>query len=213
MRMMITSNTDRHTNYQSLIKSLAVIMLCSVMAGCGSGDLSKRKATAEIKAVIELPEYEEVELQKVYFEEPVKASCRECRSYESKSEELEAWREEGLIRLETEEHITGRYNDITQILHHVILTEVGADYLIREEGDTYFMRSHSLAFEEVTGIITNHEEKSAKVDFTISSRDATPFASSDSRVPVEMKAYFTNYDDGWRLDKQKTYLLNLTAFD
>ncbi len=57
---------------------------------------------------------------------------------------------------------------------------------------------------EVTGISTNSNEKNAVVEYTTAYKNITPFAALvnlDFQKKEMHKAYFSLYDDGWRLEK------------
>lgn len=61
------------------------------------------------------------------------------------------------------------------------------------------------AFEEITGIKTSNDGKSAVVEYTTAYKNITPFANlvnRDLSKKQTHKAYFSLYDDGWRYEKK-----------
>ncbi len=83
----------------------------------------------------------------------------------------------------------------------VSLTETGKKYLVQEQTDVFVVKLWEIHVNEITGIQEMSEQKSAKVDYTLLNKNITPFGSifSDRNNITQKSAYFSLYDDGWRL--------------
>lgn len=83
----------------------------------------------------------------------------------------------------------------------VSLTDEGKKYLVKDNGKSYFVRLWETDINEITGIQEMKQSKTAKVDYTISNKNITPFGASfsDKNQVKHLSAYFSLYDDGWRI--------------
>ena len=83
----------------------------------------------------------------------------------------------------------------------VSLTDEGKKYLVQDNGKSYFVNLWETDINEITGIQEMKEAKIAKVDYTISNKNITPFGEifNDKNQITTMSANFTLYDDGWRI--------------
>lgn len=74
-------------------------------------------------------------------------------------------------------------------------------YSNTEEIDVYVATLH---FDEITGIITNTENNTAQVEYTLIRKDITPFGRTGYNLvagkKINQSANFTKYDDGWRIE-------------
>ena len=84
----------------------------------------------------------------------------------------------------------------------VSLTDEGKKYLNQDNGNSYIVNLWETDIDEVTGIQEIKETKSAKVDYTISNSNITPFGEifEDKNRNVSLSAYFSLFDDGWRIN-------------
>jgi len=83
----------------------------------------------------------------------------------------------------------------------VSITDEGKKYLIQDNDKSYRVKLWETDIVEITGIQEMKESKSAKVDYTISNKSITPFGDcfGDKNQVTSLSAYFSLYDDGWRI--------------
>jgi len=83
----------------------------------------------------------------------------------------------------------------------VSLTETGNKYLVQEKASSFEVNLWETDMSQITGIQEMQEQKTANVEYTISNKNITPFGSvfSDKNNVRKKSAYFSLYDDGWRL--------------
>lgn len=82
------------------------------------------------------------------------------------------------------------------------LTELGNKYLVQNNQKSFVVNLWVTDFKEITGIQELEKNKSSKVDYTISNNNITPFGEifSDKNTVTQKSAYFSLYDDGWRIN-------------
>lgn len=85
----------------------------------------------------------------------------------------------------------------------ISLTEMGSKYLIQENTNSYLVNLWETDIQEITGIQEMEDKKTAMVDYSISNKNVTPFGEifSDRNNVTQMSAYFSLYDDGWRIQR------------
>jgi len=81
----------------------------------------------------------------------------------------------------------------------IALTAQSLPYLLRNDDEGFLVRTHTLAFGEVSGIRMIEQPNIVEVEYTLLVQDLTPFAESVSRQPVLRSATFELFDDGWRI--------------
>lgn len=79
------------------------------------------------------------------------------------------------------------------------LTSQGLPYLLSNDNEGFLLKTHTLAFGEISGVRTIQQLNVAEVDYTLVVQDVTPFAESVSSQPVRRTATFELFDDGWRI--------------
>lgn len=86
----------------------------------------------------------------------------------------------------------------------VTLTPLGSMSLVSSDDKHYTVKTNDWAFDKVTGIRQEAENKSsAIVDYTLKMTNESRFKRwerNKSQSFIEKQAHFTKYDDGWRLD-------------
>lgn len=83
----------------------------------------------------------------------------------------------------------------------VSLTDEGKKYLVQDNGKSYIVKLWETDINEITGIQEMKEAKIAKVDYTISNKNITPFGEifNDKNQITIRSVNFSLYDDGWRI--------------
>jgi hypothetical protein len=83
----------------------------------------------------------------------------------------------------------------------VSLTDEGKKYLVQDNGKSYIVNLWETDINEITGIQEMKEAKIAKVDYTISNQNITPFGEifNDKNQITTRSVNFSLYDDGWRI--------------
>lgn len=83
----------------------------------------------------------------------------------------------------------------------VSLTDEGKKYLLQDTDNSFKVKLWETNLDEITGIQEMEQEKSAKVDYTTSNKNVTPFGEnfSDKNKTTQKTIYFSLYDDGWRI--------------
>ena len=87
----------------------------------------------------------------------------------------------------------------------VTLTDIGKKYLINESDDKFKVKLWETNIINISGIQEMEQEKGAKVDYSIKNANITPFGENFSNKDeiVQKTAYFSRYDDGWRLTRNQ----------
>ena len=83
----------------------------------------------------------------------------------------------------------------------VFLTDEGKKYLLKENNGTFKVKLWETNLTDITGIQEMEQDKRAKVDYTISNSNITPFGEtfSNKTNTISKTIYFSLYDDGWRI--------------
>jgi hypothetical protein len=83
----------------------------------------------------------------------------------------------------------------------VSLTDEGKKYLVQDNGKSYIVNLWETDINEITGIQEMKEAKIAKVDYTISNKNISPFGEifNDKNQITTKSVNFSLYDDGWRI--------------
>jgi hypothetical protein len=158
------------------------------MVGCGPKELSKADAERIIRKELQFPRVKEFSIFRTELDQ--------ARIVLNSNLD-----EEGLLTVS---------QDISNPM--IEFTEKAKPYLLptSEADEAMQVQKVKLADEdlvEVTGIKTSEDGKTAVVEFTTALTNLTPFADL---LPHKVKestnaheAYFTLYDDGWRLEKRE----------
>jgi hypothetical protein len=129
--------------------------------------------------------------------------------WESKKRKIESFEKAGLITFEETPH---REETTAFLLGTTIrtwtsvkvsLTDEGKKYLLKETNNNFDVKLWETILNDVTGIQEMDQQKTAKVDYTISNKNITPFGESFSNKneTTQKTIYFSLYDDGWRINK------------
>lgn len=165
---------------------LVAICLQIVMAGCGPKELSRADAERIIRKELQFPRVKDYS---VFRTELAQART----AFNSNLDE------EGLLTVN---------QDVSNPM--IEFTEKARPYLLptSEEDQAMKVQKVKLADEdllEVTGIKTSEDGKTAVVEFTTALTNLTPFANllqgKVKESTANNEAYFTLYDDGWRMEK------------
>lgn len=83
----------------------------------------------------------------------------------------------------------------------VELTEMGKEYIINENENSYTVNLWETEIKEITGVQERTELKVAQVEYVVFNTGITPFGSifSDKSNEYKRTANFSLYDDGWRI--------------
>jgi len=89
----------------------------------------------------------------------------------------------------------------TWTLVKVSLTDEGKAYLIKETNDKFKVKLWETDIVDISGVQEMEQEKRAKVDYTISNKNITPFGEklSNKNKMTQKTIYFSLHDDGWRI--------------
>ncbi len=89
-------------------------------------------------------------------------------------------------------------------LNTLSVTPKGAPFLVAEKDNKLYLRSAKFSIDQVTGIQQKENALTATVEYKVKKIESTPFADFwDINCYDEndiLKAYFTKYDDGWRIN-------------
>ena len=208
-----TKNKNMKTTLQHIRTSLlsiapVVVMSCTAifLVSCSNKNLSRGQAAELISRSLKLPEVKTVELRKSFvkkfWSDPSSmpavfaGNANEYSEAKTKLDELEA---KGLISVgETKEHRNGGGNFLYAT---VKLTDAGRKYLVKETDFAYQVKTGEIVFGEVTGVQIHEQFKVAEADYTLKWANMTPFGSSVSTQPINRKASFGLFDDGWRIQR------------
>ena len=163
-----------------------------LLASCGSNELTREEAFQIIKRDYPYPQIYDFDL---FRGDPEHAKLVIDLGLESN----------GLVTVKK----TQSLSEVGQPLIH--LTDKAQPYLLpqSEEDRKIYMQKVKIAdreLVEITGIKSESDGKNALVEYKISYKNVSPFAplvQHDLKQPALRKAYFSRYDDGWRLEKRK----------
>lgn len=166
-------------------------IVCIILAGCSSNHLTRDKAFQIIKAE---KLYHKAYGYYLFCNDPGHARM----VLESKLEDM------GFLTVDR----TQKLKDVGNPL--IYFSSKAAPYFlpVPEEDKRSPIQRVKLAdevFNEVTGIKTSSNRKSAVVLYTTNYVHITPFAvlvKSDLHKPRNNKIYLSLYDDGWRIEKK-----------
>ncbi len=127
--------------------------------------------------------------------------------FKQKQSIIEQFASLGLLKLTETPHREETSNFLlgttvrTWTVVEVSLTDNGTKYLVQNNSGTYIVNLWETDVNDVTGIQELEGNKSAKVDYTISNKNITPFGQifNDRNEVISRIAYFSLYDDGWRM--------------
>lgn len=170
-----------------------------LLTSCGN-DLSRSKAEKMIKEFYQFPVVQSFDIDWNYRQEDKKRKI------------LENIQSKGLIVI---------YQDNTfgsNITYN--LTESGKKYVLSQHTNSWLNTvnhfvTNCYVFNEITGIIVNEQNKTAKVNWTGKRIGITPFGEyydfkENDVVPSETN--FVLFDDGWRIDDKKFKKIEPTSY-
>lgn len=192
------------------MKSLIYLsILLFILQGC-SNNLSRSKAKDQIVKNLELPKVETVKLDKKYKKKHESRGfgtiCLDNIKWYSEMEKI-------LTELQSQDFITmaeefeHRCSDLNVI---VTLTEKGKNSLINEKKSLYEIKLCDIEFGEVTGISEYKEYNAADVNYTLKKTNYTELGKiikgshSNEAQTINRLANFSKFDDGWRMDVNKS---------
>lgn len=121
----------------------------------------------------------------------------------SEIEKINYFINKGLLHLNQETI----YRDCAQWIYNSLsATPKGQPFIVIEKNNKIYIRSAKFSVDQVTGIQENEKLLTAKVEYKLKKIENTPFADYwdvncyDTEDILE--AYFTKYDDGWRINYQ-----------
>lgn len=175
------------------MKNLLFFFIISlVFAGCGSKELTREEAFQTLKQEMNYPQVYDYD---VYCSDPKYASRAIEAGLESK----------GLVTVK-------RMQKMKEVGSPLItFNDKAKSYLlpISEEDKSSDVQKVKIADEdiiEVTGIKSANDGKDAIVAYTTGYTNITPFETlvhKDLQKTTKHTAYFSLYDDGWRLEKAR----------
>jgi hypothetical protein len=121
--------------------------------------------------------------------------CSDYDYLKAKSK-LEYLQSIGLITV-TEDLPYGECNVVKVV---VSLTSEGRKFFVSEGDQKFHVKTCELCFGEITGIQTQEQLKSAKVNYTLVRKNTTPFGKDISLEPLNYTEIFNLFDDGWRIN-------------
>lgn len=179
--------------------ALATILLCSC-----SNDLSRQKAAELISRQQKLPATQTIVLGRYFkraWSDPswIPAACLVSgggKEYSDVEQSLAEWQSKGLISIGEDQTKKGECNYLWATTS---LTDEGKKYLVKVSGGAHEVKTHDLAFGEITGIQINEQFKVAEADYTLTKINITPFGNNISTELINRSATFALFDDGWRI--------------
>lgn len=175
------------------MKNLLVFCIISlVFTGCGSKELSQEEAFRTLKKEMNFPKVYDYE---IYCSDPQHAS----RAIEAGLES------NGFVTIKSSQKLKDSGSTL------ITFTDKAKSFLLPtpEEDKAIDVQKVKVADEnliEVTGIKSGDDGKSAVVEYMKGYTNITPFATlvhKDLKKPTKHTAYFSLYDDRWRLDKAR----------
>lgn len=175
--------------------ALATMLLCSC-----SNDLSRQKAAELISRHQKLPAIETIQLGKRVLKDSRHDSWGVCLNigdkYSDVKGRLDELQAKGLISIGENQQHEGQCNYLWATVE---LTDEGKKYLVKDADGEYQIKVCEVTFGEITGIQIHEQFKVAEADYTLRKINLTPFGSNISTVPMNRKATFALFDDGWRI--------------
>ncbi len=186
------------------LKTILLVFMVLSFTACKK-ELSREEAQVAIIQKNNLPSYETTEFIKKYYVNQYDESGSWLPAvglwagerYDAHETELENLQAQGVITLQDDEKHED--NGLVWVFKRVVLTNAGRKYFINEDESKYIVKTCDIDFGEITGIQTNEQFKSARVDYTLIRKNISPFAKRISQSPINKQAMFSLYDDGWRL--------------
>ncbi len=209
-------------NTQKSLQSIAtvVVMSCTaiLLVSCGNKNLTRGEAAEKISRSLNLPAFETTQIDKSFvkkfWSDPsmmpavFAGNAHEYSDVKDRLDELQA---KGLISVGEIQENQGQGHFL---IATVSLTDAGKKYLVAETAAGfqvkagYQVKINEIVFGEVTGIQMNEQFKVAEVYYTLKKANGTPFGGNVSTEPIERKATFTLFDDGWRIQKLSSEMLS-----
>ena len=193
---------------KTVTASMLVLSISLLVVSCSSNDLSRQKAAELISRQQKLPVTQTIVLGSYFkraWSDPasgafgISAACLVSggdKTYSDVAQSLAELQSKGLISIGERKDHNGECNYLYATTK---LTDEGKKYLVKESGGVHELKAYDLAFGEVTGIQINEQLKTAEADYTIRVTNITPFGSNIPTAPINRKATFALFDDGWRI--------------
>jgi hypothetical protein len=190
-----------------VVFKIGIVLAATLICSC-SNNLSRHKAADLISQQLKLPATQTVVLASYFkksWSDPasgpfgISAACLvsgDGKNYSDMKQILAGLESKGLISIGERKDHEGECNYLYATTN---LTEEGKKYLVKESDGIHVVKAYDLAFGEVTGIQINEQFKTATADYTLTKINITPFASNISTEPINGKATFALFDDGWRI--------------
>ena len=190
------------------MKKLPFLLVSIILLSSCSNNLSRQKAAELISRQQKLPVTQTIVLGSYFkraWSDPasgafgISAACLVSggdKNYSDVAQSLAELQSKGLISIGERKDHNGECNYLYATTK---LTDEGKKYLVKESGGVHELKAYDLAFGEVTGIQINEQLKTAEADYTIRVTNITPFGSNISTAPINRKATFALFDDGWRI--------------
>ncbi|RQO75618.1 hypothetical protein DBR43_09785 [Pedobacter sp. KBW06] len=172
------------------MKNLFLIVLCVVFVGCSSKELDREKAFELIQKEKKYP--------KIYDEDIYAGDPAHARKIMA-------------TNLEKNGYITlNRKLTLIDDRPIIVFTEKSKPFLLEtsakdREHQVQRVKIADIVLGEVTGIKMLNENKSAIAEYTIQYKNITPFVEfirGKLDQTDTVKAYFSLFDDGWRIEKK-----------
>jgi len=172
------------------MKNFILILICAVFVGCSSKELGREKAFELIK---KQNEYPQVYDKDIFAGDPEHAEKIMVTNLEKN----------GYITL-------NRKRTLFDDRPIIVFTEKSKPFLLEtpandREHQVQKVKIADIVLGEVTGIKMLNENKSAIAEYTIQYKNITPFVELIPRKLNQtdtIKAYFSLFDDGWRIEKK-----------
>lgn len=173
-------------------KLTIIILIAGIISGCSSKELGREEASGIIKKEMQFPKVVDYDIlcgDPVYARKVIDAGLEE----------------QGLVTVQR----TQKLQDIGKPL--ISFTDKAKPFLLPtpEKDKEFEIQKVKIADEEfvnVTGIQMSEGGKNAVAEYTTTYKNVSDFSTlinRDYNKPDTNKAYFTLYDDGWRLEKKK----------
>jgi len=185
---------------KSLVPTIFLLFVTFFIFSC-SQELTRTKAKKLIVEEGKYKKFETVRIKGTYYsdyhsDESIWGTKDDLgRNYKEIKQKLKKMEQDGVLKLS--EALVNEVANIYKL--KVVLTQEGAKYLV-ENKDAFIVKSCEIAFGEVTGIEVENQFNGAVVHYTLVRVNPTPFGVNISQEPIDKKALFSKYDDGWRIN-------------
>lgn len=179
----------------------ALSWLVIQLIACNGKLLTRSKAKHIIEQFIQRPENGEGMSHKMIYAIVEGQGER----YDQDYKQLKPFIDAGLLRLKKKE-VKPETDPVYWYFYEV--TEKGKPYVLKEEVapasySIYTVKTFEWKVNEITGIKLISGGQQAVVDFSMSRENLTPFGDAMSKAGeiINFQAFFTLFDDGWRIER------------